>query len=76
MPRFDQWGLLPKGEEGPQDNPFLMVPLPVGHVGTAPLVMAKGIAARLPFRPDGTLLYHWTLVAPLWPGAWPLPLLR
>lgn len=33
MPRFDQWGLLVEGHDGPRDNPFLVVPVPEESIG-------------------------------------------
>lgn len=48
MLRFNQWGLLPKDQEGPQDNPFLAVPLSAGPVDAVPLSTTKGGGGETP----------------------------
>lgn len=42
MPRFNQWGLLPAGHEGPQDNPFLVAPEQEGSMGATSLAATAG----------------------------------
>ena len=43
MPCFGQWGLLPEGHEGPQDDPFLVLPEPEGSASeTSRATTVKG----------------------------------
>lgn len=48
MPHFDQWGLLPEGQVGPQDNPFLAVPMPAALASVECLVTAGGRRRGIP----------------------------
>jgi hypothetical protein len=36
MPRFDEWGLLLEGHEGPRENPILAAPVLAGPVARVP----------------------------------------
>jgi hypothetical protein len=44
MPPFDEWGLRPKGLEGPHENPILVAPLLVDPAACTPDVDAGGRA--------------------------------
>lgn len=52
MPRFDHWGLLPEGHEGPRDNPFLVVPGPGGPGAAGALSMVMRDLVNSPWRTD------------------------
>ena len=44
MPRFNEWGLLPAGHEGPRDSPMLVASVLVGPVARASNVVVGGHA--------------------------------
>jgi hypothetical protein len=44
MPLFDEWGLRPKGLEGPRENPVLVVPMQAGLATPIPDIGAGGRA--------------------------------
>lgn len=69
MPRFDEWGLIPKGHVGPRDNPLVVVPSASGPGAAMSAAPAEGRAEPSVVCPLAPTLPHEGEVPSVGPSA-------